>query len=78
MKKLMLIVILIILLSLFLGADVYMKNIERTKPFEIMGRKQGENVEIKEQWLAKNKFAQFGKELSIIIDYDKEKLYFIM
>ena len=78
MKKLMLIVILIILLSLFLGADVYMKNMERTKPFEMMGQKQGEKVEIKEQWLAKNKFAQLGKELSIIIDYDKEKLYFIM
>lgn len=78
MKKLMLIVILIILLSLFLGADVYMKNMERTKPFEMMGQKQAEKVEIKEQWLAKNKFAQLGKELSIIIDYDKEKLYFIM
>jgi hypothetical protein len=33
---------------------------------------------MKEQWLAKNKFAQFGKDLSIIIDYDKGKLYFIV
>ena len=78
MKKFMFIIVIIILLSLFLGADVYMKNMERTKPFEMMGQKQAEKVEIKEQWLAKNKFAQLGKELSIIIDYDKEKLYFIM
>ena len=78
MKKLILIVLLILILSLFLCADVYMKNMERTKAFEMMGKKQPERVEIKEQWLAKNKFAQFGKELSIIVDYDKEKLYFIV
>lgn len=78
MKKLILIVILILVLTLFLSADVYMKNMERTKAFELMGKKQPENVEIKEQWLAKNKFAQFGKKLSVIVDYDKEKLYFIV
>jgi hypothetical protein len=78
MKKILLIAILILLLALFLSADVYMKNMERTKPFEMMGKKQDEKVEIKEQWLAKNKFAQFGKELSIIIDNDKGKLYFIV
>lgn len=78
MKKLILIVILILLVALFLSADVYVKNVERTKPFELMGKRQPEKVEIKEQWLGKNKFAQFGKEISIIINYDKEKLYFII
>lgn len=78
MKKIILIVVLNLLLSLFLGADVYMKNMERTKSFEMMGRKNPEKVEIKEQWLAKNKFAQFSKEHSLIIDYDKGKLYLII
>ena len=78
MKKLILVVILILVLALFLSADVYMKYMERTKAFELMGKKQPENVEIKEQWLAKNKFAQFSKKLSFIVDYDKEKLYFIV
>jgi hypothetical protein len=78
MKKLALIVIVILLLALFLSADIYMKNVERTKAFELMGNKQQENVEIKEQWLTKNKFAQFTKELNIIVDYDKEKMYIIV
>lgn len=78
MKKLILIVILILLISLFLCADVYVKNMERTKAFEVMGKKQPEKVEIKEQWLGKNRFAQLSKDMSIIVDYEKEKLYFII
>jgi len=77
MKKTILIVILILLFSLFLGADVYIKKMERVKAFELMGKKQKESVEIKELWLAENKFVQFGKDLSIIVDYNKEKLYLI-
>jgi hypothetical protein len=78
MKKFALIVVVILLLALFLSADIYMKNVERTKAFEMMGNRQQEKVEIKEQWLTKNKFAQFNKELNIIVDYDKEKMYIIM
>lgn len=78
MKKLALIIIVILILAFFLSADVYMKSVERTKPFNIMGKTQGEKVEIKEQWLAKNKFAQMGSEYSLIIDYDKEKLFLIL
>jgi len=62
---------------LFLRADVYVKNMERTAAYELMGKKHPEKVEIKEMWLGKNKFAQFSKDLSIIVDYEKEKLYFI-
>jgi hypothetical protein len=78
MKKFALIVVVILLLALCLSADIYMKNVERTKAFEMMGNRQQEKVEIKEQWLTKNKFAQFNKELNIIVDYDKEKMYIIM
>lgn len=78
MKKLILIVILVLLLALFLSADVYVKNMERTQAFELMGRKNPERVEIKEVWLGKNKFAQHGKLFSIIVNYEKEKLYIIV
>ncbi|NIO49748.1 MAG: hypothetical protein GTN73_09995 [Candidatus Aminicenantes bacterium] len=82
MKKLILIVIFVLVLilffSLFLSADVYVKVVERTEAFEMPGKRIPEKVEIKEQWLAKDKFAYFSKDLSIIVDYKKEKLYFII
>jgi hypothetical protein len=43
-----------------------------------MGNRQPEKVEIKETWLTENKVASYGKEYSIIIDYDKEKIYLII
>ena len=82
MKKLILVVILVLILilffSLFLSADVYVKAMERTEAFEMSGKSMPEKVEIKEQWLAKDKFAYFSKDLSIIVDYKKEKLYFLV
>lgn len=82
MKKLILFVVLvlifILLFSLFLSADVYVKVMERTEAYEMSGKRHPEKVEIKEQWLAKDKFAVFNKELNIIVDYQKEKLYFIV
>jgi hypothetical protein len=82
MKKLILFVVLVLIFvlffSLFLSADVYVKVMERTEPYEMSGKKHPERVEIKEQWLAKDKFAVFSKELNIIVDYQKEKIYFIV
>jgi hypothetical protein len=78
MKKLALIIIVILLLALFLGADIYTKSMERVMAFELMGKKQSEKVEIRERWMGKNKFAQHAKDMSIIVDYDKEKLFFIV
>ena len=82
MKKLILFVILVLIFmlffSLFLSADVYVKVMERTEAFEMSGKRNPEKVEIKEQWLAKDKFAVFSKDLNIIVDYQKEKIYFIV
>ena len=78
MKKFALIVILILFISLFLGADVYTKSVERVKAFELMGKKQKETMQMKEQWFGKNKYAQIGKDFSMIVDMDKEKMYFIL
>ena len=82
MKKLILVVILALILilffTLFLSADVYVKLVEQTKAFEMSGKRSPERVEIKEEWLAKDKFAYFSKDINIIIDYKKEKLYFLV
>jgi hypothetical protein len=78
MKKLTLIVILILFVSLFLGADVYTKSVERVKAFEVMGKKQQETMQMKERWFGKNKYADIGKDLNMIVDMDKEKIYFAL
>ena len=78
MKKLALIIILILFVSLFLGADVYTKSVERVKAFEMMGKKQQETLQMKEHWFGKGKYAEIGKDFSMIIDLDKEKMYFAL
>jgi hypothetical protein len=82
MKKLILFVVLVLIFilffSLFLSADVYVKVMERTEAYEMSGKGHPERVEIKEQWMATNKFAVFSKEINIIVDYQKEKIYFIV
>lgn len=78
MKKLMMIIVLVFLFSLFLGADVYMKSVETVKPFEMMGKKMPEQTEIRERWLGMDKFALHQKEYSIVIDEGKGKLLLIV
>jgi hypothetical protein len=46
--------------------------------FVLMGKKNPETVEIKEMWLGENRFVQHSKVLSIILDGEKEKIYFII
>lgn len=77
MKRWILLIFLVLLLSFILCADVYIKSVDRTKPYEMMGKKHGENVEIKDTWLGKSQFAQFGKEMSIIADYEKERVFLL-
>lgn len=80
MKKLVLVIVVILLASLFLSADVdlYVKRMEKTAAFEMMGEKKPETVEIKELWLGENSFVQHSKMVSIILDGEKEKIYFIL
>ena len=78
MKKIILVLILILITVTFLSADIYVKSMQQTRAFEIMGSKNPEKVSINEQWLGKNKFAQFSKDFNIIVDYEKEILFFII
>jgi hypothetical protein len=78
MKKFALIIIVILFIALFLGADVYTKSVERVKAFEMMGKKQQETLQMKDRWYGKNKYAEFGQDFSTIIDLDKGKMFFIL
>ena len=78
MKKLALIVILILFVTLFLGADVYTKSVERVKAFDMMGKKQPETIQMKDRWYSDNKYAEIGKDFSTIIDLDKKKVFFAL
>jgi len=78
MKKLILILVLILITVTFLSADIYVKSMQQTKAFEIMGNRSPERMEINEQWLGKNKFAQFSKDVNIIVDYDKKIMFLII
>ncbi|MDH5406829.1 MAG: hypothetical protein OEX80_09850, partial [Candidatus Aminicenantes bacterium] len=78
MKRLILALTLVLFVSPCLCADVYVKTVQRTEAYEMMGKRHPENVEIVEMWLAKNKSAQIRKMLSIIVDNEKEKMYFII
>jgi hypothetical protein len=75
MKKLAWIIIIVLFISLFLGADVYTKSVERAKAFEMMGKKQEETIQMKDRWFGKNKYAEIGKEFNMIIDLEKEVMY---
>ncbi len=78
MKKIILALILILITVTFLSADIYVKSMQQTKAFEIMGNRSPERMEINEQWLGKNKFAQFSKDVNIIVDYDKKIMFLII
>lgn len=78
MKKMMMIIVLVLLLSLFLSADIYMKSVEHVKPFEMMGKKQPAQTEIRERWLGEDKFALFSKEYSMVINEEKGKMFLII
>jgi hypothetical protein len=78
MKKIFLMVTLVMVAFSFTYADIYVKNVNTTKPFEIMGKKQEGTVEIEELWLGKEKFAVISKEFKVVGDFNKKKLFFII
>ena len=78
MKKLMFVTVLVLLTALSLSADIYVKSMQRTGTFEIMGKQSQQKVEIREMWMGKDKFVQHSEEVSILVDYAKEKIVLII
>lgn len=78
MKKLILVIVVILLASLFLSADVYVKRMEKMAAFELMGQKKPETVVINELWLGEHSFVQHSDTVSIILDGKKDKIFIIV
>ena len=76
MKKIVLFLMLIIFMIMFLKADIYVKRVKETAPYEIMGKKRSQGVEIEEVWLGKDRFTSITKEMTIIMNFSSGKLYF--
>ncbi len=77
MKKLSIFLSFLMLLSVFAGADIYIKSKNHTDAFSVMGQNQPAKDEITEQWLGDDQFATITPNFSIIMDMKKNMLYWI-
>jgi len=73
MKRIALIVTLVVLITAFLGADVYIKQIQKTGAF--MGQQAKEVTN--EIWLGNNKMATNSPEMSMVMDVAGKKIFLI-
>ena len=78
MKKIIFTLLIIILFTVFSIADIYVKRVKDTEPFEMMGKKKPGTTEIEEIWMTKDKFASEGKVLKIIINYNENNIKFLV
>ncbi len=73
MKKLFALTVLVLMVSLSLGADIYIK--QKTHTDGIMGQPATDVVQ--EQWIGENAFASVSAEQSLVMDMKKNLMYWI-
>jgi len=73
MKKLMLIVSIVLMLAVFLKADVYIK--QKTNTGAFMGQPAKETIQ--ETWLGKNRMATISTENTMILNLEAKKIYMV-
>lgn len=78
MKKLILVLTILLFVTAFLCADVYIKTKTHTDAVEMAGHKQPAKDDFSEQWIGKNKLAMLMKQMSTVIDLDANKIFIIM
>lgn len=78
MKKLMMIIILSIILSAALSADVYIKTVTNVDPINAMGQSIPARESISEQWISDDFcFAETGTGLAYLYDLRQNLIYLI-
>jgi len=77
MKKLSVFLSLLLVLSAFAGADVYVKSKSHTDAMAVMGQSQPAKDETVEQWIGDDQFAYISSEMNSIIDLKKNIMYII-
>lgn len=75
MKRLILLLLAVLCFFTAQYADVYVRYVEQTEPYTVMGKKRSGELEIKEQWFGNNKVAMKSKNFSLILDMEKNTLY---
>jgi len=78
MKKIIMVLIFLLIFTVFATADIYIKRVKETKPFEMMGKKRPGQTEIEEIWMTKDVFVTDGEKLKVIINYKKKRIHFII
>ncbi|MGD9344596.1 MAG: hypothetical protein PVH84_01955 [Candidatus Aminicenantes bacterium] len=63
--------------TVFVNADVYIKQQTHTDAFEVMGQSQPAKDVINHMWLADNKMASLSEDQSFIIDLEKSKVFWM-
>jgi hypothetical protein len=77
MKKVSVFLSLLLVLSAFAGADVYVKSKSHTDAFSVMGQNQPAKDETIEQWIGDDKFAFISPEMNSVVDMKKNVMYMI-
>ena len=77
MKKLSVFLSLLLVLSAFAGADIYIKSKSHIDAFSAMGQNQPAKDETVEQWIGDDQFALISPEMNSIVDLKKNVMYLI-
>jgi len=77
MKKTITVLVLLMAVVSFAGADVYVKSNVHTDPMSMMGQNQPAQDSVQEQWIGNNQFATLSQKTSTVLDLGKNVLYII-
>jgi hypothetical protein len=77
MKKILFAVVLILIVSVFLSADVYIKSTVHTDAFTMMGQNQPAKDESMEQWIGTNQMATISADKVMILDMTKNVMFIV-
>jgi len=77
MKKILFAMVVILAISFFLQADVYIKSNVHTDAFAMMGQSQPAKDETMEQWIGTNRLVNISKDKAMILDMGKNMMYII-
>lgn len=77
MKKILFAVFMVLAITVFLSADVYIKSNVHTDAFAMMGKNQPAKDEVMEQWIGKNQMANITGDKVMILDMNKNVMFIV-
>lgn len=77
MKKTATLLISLLALTAFAGADTYVKAKTHTDAFSMMGQSQPAKDDFQEQWIGTDRFASITPEMSVLVDLKKSQVVFV-